>query len=232
MIDILFHDDVLVAVNKPSGLLVHKSWVAKDAKEFALQTVRDQIGCHVYPIHRLDRPTSGVLLFAKSADIAARCAEAWPAAQKIYWAIVRGYFPAEVFVDHPLKTLVDYGEQGEAQEAQTAFRCLQQFCLPIPVDKYPEARYSLVEAKPQQGRTHQIRRHLKHLSHPIIGDPRYGKSVHNYFFTEHLGSQRLLLHARELHIKHPVSGADLIIRAPLDNAMQHIFSTFNWLTTE
>lgn len=220
-----------MAVNKPSGLLVHKSWVAKDAKVFALQLVRDQIGQFVYPIHRLDRPTSGVLLFGLSSDVAQKMGGQWEQAVKTYWAVVRGHMREAVRVDHPLKGMADYGQQVETvQEAQTRFRPLGKTEIPICIDKYPQSRYGWVEAIPEQGRTHQIRRHLKHLSHPIIGDARYGKGKHNRYFAEHMHASRLLLHARKLNILHPITQQPLEIVAPLDECMQVLFDQFDWQT--
>ena len=228
---ILYQDSHLVAVNKPSGLLVHKSWVAKDAKEFALQMVRDQIGEFVYPVHRLDRPTSGVLLFALSSEVAQKMAELWPTAEKTYWAVVRGHLKKAVNVEHPLKGMADYGQDVDTvQEAQTDFRPFAEVEIPVCIDKYPQSRYSWVEAKPKQGRTHQIRRHLKHLSHPIIGDARYGKGKHNRYFAEHLNAPRLLLHARHLKIQHPITQQVLEIEAPLDECMANLLRQFGWST--
>lgn len=228
-ISILYRDAYLVAVNKPSGLLVHKSWVAKDAKVFALQLVRDQIGEFVYPIHRLDRPTSGVLLFALSSEVAKQMGELWPQAEKTYWAVVRGHLRDAIRVDHPLKGMADYGQQVDTeQEAQTRFRPLAKTEIPVCIDKYPQSRYGWVEAIPEQGRTHQIRRHLKHLSHPIIGDARYGKGKHNRYFAEHLNAGRLLLHARKLCFTHPVTQQTVEIEAPLDDSMNALFERFGW----
>lgn len=228
-IPILYQDAHLVAVNKPSGLLVHKSWVAKDAKVFALQLVRDQIGEFVYPIHRLDRPTSGVLLFALNSDIAKKMAEQWQDAEKVYWAIVRGHLHEPIRVDHGLKGMADYGQQVETvQEAQTRLKPMGTAEIPVSIDKYPQSRYGWVEAIPEQGRTHQIRRHLKHLSHPIIGDARYGKGKHNRYFAEHMNAGRLLLHARTLRILHPITQQPLEIEAPLDESMQQLFDQFGW----
>lgn len=229
MLDVLYQDEYLIAVNKPSGLLVHKSWVAKDAKEFALQTVRDQCGQHVFPIHRLDRPTSGVLLFAFSGSLAQQVHENWHTAEKTYWAVVRGWLQEPVLVDHALKGMKDYGQDVDTeQEAQTQFTPLNKIEIEAEIDRYPQSRFSWVEAKPNQGRTHQIRRHLKHLSHPIIGDARYGKGKYNRYFAEHLEAGRLLLHARELKVLHPISEEVITITAPLEGYMLGLFERFAW----
>lgn len=232
-IPILYQDDYLVAVNKPSGLLVHKSWVAKDAKEFALQTVRDMTGKHVFPVHRLDRPTSGVLLFAFSGDIAQQIQSQWHEADKQYLAVTRGWLKEPIKVDHPLKGMVDYGQDSETeQEAQTLFTPLAQAQIDAAIDKYPQSRFGLVKAQPLQGRTHQIRRHLKHLSHPIIGDARYGKGKYNRYVAEFLACPRLLLHAEQLSFTHPVSQQKIRVLAPIEGDMAQLFDQFNWpLTT-
>jgi tRNA pseudouridine65 synthase len=230
---ILFQDDYLIAVNKPSGLLVHKSWVAKDAKEFALQTVRDMSGKHVFPVHRLDRPTSGVLLFAFSGEIAQKVQAHWEHAEKTYWAVVRGWLKQSVLVDHPLKGMVDYGQDSNTeQEAKTHFQVIDTVEIDAEIDRYPKSRFSWIQATPQQGRTHQIRRHLKHISHPIIGDARYGKGNYNRYFAEHLASNRLLLHARELKISHPITAQPLTFTAELEGHIKDLFVRFNWLQTD
>lgn len=228
-LSILYQDDHLIAVNKPSGLLVHKSWVAKDAKEFALQTVRDMVGKHVFPIHRLDRPTSGVLLFAFSGSMAQQVQEQWENAEKTYWAVVRGWLKQSILVDHALKGMADYGQDTDTQqEAQTQFKPLDKIEIDAEIDRYPQSRFSWVEAKPLHGRTHQIRRHLKHLSHPIIGDARYGKGKYNRYMGEHYGADRLLLHAHQLSFSHPITKETITVTAPLEGAMKDLFEEFNW----
>jgi tRNA pseudouridine65 synthase len=228
-IPILYQDDALIAVNKPSGLLVHKSWVAKDAKEFALQTVRDMVGKHVFPVHRLDRPTSGVLLFAFSGELAQQVQSQWHEAEKIYLAVVRGWLKEPIKVDHALKGMTDYGQDSETeQDAQTLFTPLAQVEINATIDKYPQSRFGLVKAQPLQGRTHQIRRHLKHLSHPIIGDARYGKGKYNRYVGEHLSCPRLLLHAAQLTVIHPITQQPITIHAPIEDDMAQLFNRFNW----
>lgn len=228
-LSILYQDEYLVAVNKPSGLLVHKSWVAKDAKEFALQTVRDMTGKHVFPVHRLDRPTSGVLLFTFSGELAQQVQSQWDDAKKIYLAVVRGWLKEPIKVDHPLKGMTDYGQDSETeQDAQTLFTPMAQVEIDAAIDRYPQSRFSLVQAQPLQGRTHQIRRHLKHLSHPIIGDARYGKGKYNRYVAEHLSCPRLLLHASQLTFIHPITQQSLTIKAPIEGHMAQLFEQFNW----
>ena len=203
-LDIVYQDDDLAVINKPSGLLVHRSRIASEAREFAMQMLRDQIGQHVYPVHRLDRPTSGLLIFALSSEIATKMSESFATSQveKQYHAVVRGYLPEEGTVDYPLKEELDKiadaqaDKDKEAQEAVTHFRCLEKVELPFKVSKkHDTTRYSLVELTPETGRKHQLRRHMAHLRHPIIGDTNHGDGRHNRFFREHFDSHRLLLAA-------------------------------------
>jgi len=235
-LDILYRDDSLIAINKPSGLLVHRSTVDRHETRFAMQMLRDQIGQHVYPVHRLDKPTSGVLLFALSSACAQLAGElfAQKRVQKTYLAVVRGYAPTEGSIDHPLTEIHDKisdkkaQKNKPAQDALTHFKCLAQIELPIAVDKYPQSRYSLVRCQPQTGRKHQIRRHLKHLNHPIIGDAKHGKGNHNRFFQQHFNLRRLLLAATELHLPHPYTGKPLHICAPLDTGFTDLLYQFDW----
>lgn len=197
---ILYEDAHLVAVNKPAGALVHRGW-GDDAVPI-LQQLRDQVGQHVYPVHRLDRATSGVLLFAKSSEVArdVHALFAGRAVTKQYLALCRGHDPLLVRVDHPLAK----EKGGEAKSAVTEFRLIGR-----------SGRYGLFDVTPVTGRMHQIRRHMKHASHPIIGDVRYGKGEHNRIFREEYGFHRLGLHCRALGLTHPRTGQVLLISASL-----------------
>lgn len=210
-LEILFQDEHYVAVNKPTGLLVHRTNLANDAEEFALQIVRDQTQKHLYPIHRLDRKTSGVLLFAFSADAAQKMQAtlASDATQKRYLAIVRGHFPEEIYVDHPLKNL-----KGKKQEAQTQFRCLRRAECDFPSGKFATSRYSLIEALPKTGRMHQIRKHCNHLRHPIIGDRPHGCNKQNKLLGERFGLAEMMLHASDFRFQHPFTQKETHIHAP------------------
>ncbi|HEY4574521.1 MAG TPA: pseudouridine synthase [Thermoanaerobaculia bacterium] len=196
----LYQDRCLLAVNKPAGLAVHRG-MAQD-RTFALQLVRGQAGKHVHAVHRLDRATSGVLLFALDPETAGRMQERFAGGQvgKRYLALVRGIPPESGVIDHPIPR--DVG--GPRVPAVTEFRRLAVF-----------ERYALVEARPRTGRLHQIRRHLKHLSHPLIGDVRYGKGEHNRLFRERFGLHRLALHALELAFEHPETDEPVRIVAPV-----------------
>jgi tRNA pseudouridine65 synthase len=202
---------------------------------FAMQMLRDQIGQHVFPVHRLDKPTSGVLVFALNAEIAALMGNLFfeHHLQKTYIAIVRGVAPEHVLLDYPLTEDLDkYTDQkaraSEAKPAITEFFRLAHVALPYAVDKYPESRYSLVKCMPKTGRKHQIRRHLKHLSHPIIGDAKHGKGNHNRFFQQKFNANRLLLAATELSFTHPVLNTELQLTAPLDQTMTQLIHEFAW----
>ncbi len=221
-LEIVYQDEYLVAINKPSGLLVHRSWLDKAATQFAMQMLRDQLGQYVYPIHRLDRPTSGLLLFALSSEIAKIMSEQFAARepQKTYYAVVRGWCDHGE-LDYPLKEELDkIADKHASQEASfkaavTQYQCLQQVELPYPVGRYQSARYSLMELMPKTGRKHQLRRHLAHLRHPIVGDTSHGDGKQNAFAKQTLGNQRLLLHAAKLVCSHPVTGEAITMVAPL-----------------
>jgi tRNA pseudouridine65 synthase len=237
-LEVLYQDDYLVAVNKPSGLLVHRSPIDRHETRFALQTVRNQTGRRVYPIHRLDKPTSGVLLFAFSSEVARSLVECFAAGavKKTYLAVVRGYAPDEGTIDYPLVEDQDKhdhiytGIDKEAQAAITDFSCLARIELQSSVGRYATSRYSLVSAAPRTGRRHQLRRHFKHIFHPIIGDTRYGEGRHNRFFREEFGVHRLLLHAVELTFLHPVTGKPVNLTAPLDLELTALFRRLNWIS--
>lgn len=227
---VLYQDEHYVAVDKPAGLLVHRSRVDRGAKRFALQTVRDQVGRHVYPVHRLDKPTSGVLVFALHAEAARLLSGAFAEreVEKTYLALIRGFVDEAGVVDYPLKEKLDKTTDGRAdpekpaQEAVTAYRRLAQVELPYAVSRYPTSRYALVEARPRTGRKHQLRRHFKHIFHPIIGDGKYGDHRHNRFFRERFECRRMLLEAVELVFTHPYTGMEVRVSAQIDGAFQEV----------
>jgi tRNA pseudouridine65 synthase len=215
---VLHADEHLVAIDKPPGLLVHRTQLAAHEDEAALQLLRDQLGQPVWPVHRLDRGTSGVLLFALSADVASLLGRMFEQGQmeKRYLALVRGWPGAdEGLVDHPLARDPELPSAGQTMlEAQTRWRVLQRLEWPVTTDaRFATTRVARLEAEPLQGRRHQIRRHLKHIAHPILGDATHGKGPLNRAVAEHLGVKRLWLHAHALQLRHPVSGAVLTLRA-------------------
>jgi len=235
-LDILFQDEYFVAVDKPAGLFVHRSYLDRHEKYFALQLVRDQVGQYVYPVHRLDRPTSGVLLFALTEEVARLMNEQFSSRQvnKTYYALTRGHLLGEGIVDHPLKEQHDkiadkFAQQNkEAQSAVTQYESVATATLPIAVGKYPSVRYSFVKLMPETGRKHQIRRHLSHLRYPIIGDINHGDNKQNPFFHQHFGFKRLMLQAKSLAFTHPITGNEIVIESRFDNQWQQVFTQLGW----
>ena len=233
---ILYRDECIVAIDKPPNLLVHRSEIDRHETRFAIQILRDQIGQRVWPAHRLDRGTSGILIFGLSPEIASALGRQFEAGtvEKCYLAIVRGYPPAAGSIDHPLSRQRDpyefRGERSsmEAQPALTHFRKLAEIELPVAVDRYPSSRYALLELNPLTGRRHQLRRHLKHIAHPIIGDATYGKGRHNRYFAEHLDCHRLLLACTEMSFVHPINGQRLKIKAPVSGEFAATLARFGW----
>ena len=233
---IIYRDEQLIAIDKPAGLLVHRTVLDRHETRFAVQLLRDQIGQRVHPVHRLDRGTSGVLLFALDRAIASTLSEQFEAQRvdKTYLAVVRGHPPEAGRIDHALTRQYDDYEFrnpasiAAAQDAITDYRRLATVELAQRVDRYPTSRYALLELKPQTGRRHQLRRHLKHLAHPIIGDATYGKGRHNRLFQELFGSHRLLLACLEMRLTHPVSGLPLTLRAPLAADFSDVLGKLGW----
>jgi tRNA pseudouridine65 synthase len=225
MLDIIYRDEYLIAINKPHGLLVHRSPIAADADEFALQLLRDQVNLKVNPVHRLDRKTGGVLLFAfdKQTETAMQQQFMDNQVHKKYLAVVRGHTPDNESIDYPLRK-----ENGTLQEAFTAYTTLQRVELDVPLGKHGTSRYSLVEVEPTTGRMHQIRKHLSHVFHPIIGDTTHGCNKQNKLFKEKWEMNTLLLHASQLSFQHPVTNADTLINAPLHDEFKRIMQLMNW----
>lgn len=229
MLEIIYEDERYVAVNKPNGLLVHRTRIAEEKKEFALQMLRDQLGYPVYTAHRLDRGTSGVLLFGKDPEAVSPIVKAFEEKQvdKVYYAIVRGYTPEKDTIDSPIRPDKDHRHKAP-QEAVTHFERLATVELPIPVGRYSTARYSLVKVMPETGRMHQIRKHFAHIRHYIVGDKRHGDWRHNQMFREQLESPIMLLHAAALSFKHPFQEINIEIKAPLPAHFERLCFQFGW----
>ncbi|MEA3228954.1 MAG: tRNA pseudouridine(65) synthase TruC [Campylobacterota bacterium] len=231
-LEILYQDKYLVAINKPSGLLVHKSIIDRGEIYFAMKILRDQIERWVYPIHRLDKPTSGVLLFALDSATAKIMSEQFKehTIEKTYIAIVRGYIEERGYIDYPLSVKLDKIADKdskalkEPQDAQTAFKRLDTIEVDFAVGRYEKSRYSLVELKPKTGRKHQLRRHMKHLSHHILGDTKYGRGEHNKMIRKEFDCHRLLLHATQLKISHPYTDKKVVINSKCDENFSRFFS--------
>lgn len=233
---IFYQDEQLVAVNKPTGLLIHRSDIDRHETENAMKIVRDQVGQWVYPVHRLDKATSGVLVFALDRETARQMTLLFSDAKvsKTYLAVVRGFTSEADRIDHPLKDCWDKMTDQKAdrekpgKDAVTDYQRLATVELPYPVGRYASARFSLVQASPKTGRNHQIRRHMKHVFHPIIGDTTYGDGKQNDFFRRHFQCGRLLLHARSISFPHPCTGQLLHIEAPLDAAFSGLLEILHW----
>ncbi|MBE5253522.1 tRNA pseudouridine(65) synthase TruC [Mixta mediterraneensis] len=236
MLEILYQDEWLVAVNKPAGWLVHRSWLDRHEKVFVMQTVRDQIGQHVFTVHRLDRPTSGVLLMGLSSEVGRLLSQQFEQhqVQKTYHAVLRGWLESSGTLDYPLMEERDKiadkfaSETRIAQPALTDYQALAKVEMPVPVGRYPTSRYSLIELSPKTGRKHQLRRHMSHLRHPMIGDSTHGDLKQNRGAAQHFGANRLMLHASSLSLTHPVTGESLLIRAGLDSVWQNLMNQFGW----
>ncbi|OYD45540.1 pseudouridylate synthase [Sphingobacterium cellulitidis] len=224
MLEIIFEDEDLIAINKPHGLLVHKSSIAADTSEFALQLLRDQIGKKVYPAHRLDRKTAGVLLFSlnKEMDSAIQTAFSQNLIKKEYLAVLRGHTEPEGTIDYPLKK-----ENGTIQEALTHYKTLAQTEIDLPFGKFQTSRYSLVLAEPQTGRMHQLRRHFAHIFHPIIGDRPHGCNKQNKLWKDTFEHDTMLLHAKKIQFKHPINQQDIIIEANIQPEFQRALDLLN-----
>lgn len=258
MLEILYQDADCVVVNKPANMLVHRSWLDSHATEFVVQTLRDQLGQYVYPVHRLDKPTSGVLLFGLSSESARQLCEQFEQGEveKTYLAVVRGYLSVEGqtsgLIDYPLKHILDkiadkptldnlndnlvnpetHRANPQAQllqPAQTLYACLattEQAFQARP--RYPTSRYSLAKLTPITGRKHQLRRHMKHIFHPIIGDTSYGDHHQNRAIREHLGVNRLMLHAHTLRFYELKNKQKITVTAPLDKDWQTLCQRFGF----
>lgn len=225
MLEVLYSDPRLVAVAKPSGLLVHRTCEADD-RETCMTLLRNRLRRWVYPVHRLDRGASGALLFALDPEMARLVTDLFTARliKKSYVAVVRGDLPDEGDVDSPL-----IEEPGKAPaEARTLYRRLARVELAVPIGRYPTARYSLGLITPLTGRMHQIRRHMAHIRHPLVGDVNHGEGRHNRLFRERFGVSRLLLHATSLCLPHPETGEELTIKARVPDELGPLFEALSF----
>jgi len=224
-LQILFQDDYLIAINKPHGLLVHRSGIAADATDFALQMVKEETGKYIYSIHRIDRKTGGVLLFSFDPKVQ-RALQLQLETQKIrkrYLAIVRGHPEKKGTIDYPLTN-----DRGTKQNAVTEFTTLERVELDFPSSNQLSSRYALLEIHPLTGRHHQIRKHLAHINHPIIADRPHGCNKQNKLFLEKFGLMTMLLHAAELGFAHPVTGENVNIKAPLQTEFRRMTETLGF----
>ncbi|MDC0584567.1 pseudouridine synthase [Bacteroidales bacterium] len=221
---IIYRDEYLIAIDKPHGLLVHRSKYARDAKVFALQELRNQIDQHVYPCHRIDRKTSGVLLFALDENTNSLMQQqfAGTGVEKQYHAIVRGHTPDKGTIDYAL-----INEQGKQQDALTHYVTLKRFEIDVPLGKFNTSRYSLVEVYPQTGRMHQIRKHFAHIFHPIVGDRPHGCNKQNKLFKERWNMISMMLHARKLEFMHPILKKTICLSATYSEEFMETMEILN-----
>lgn len=235
---VLYEDEYLVAVHKPAGLLVHPSWIAPARTPNLVSMLKQRYpGETVHTVHRLDRATSGVILFARRKEVGQHLQQQFieRSVHKTYLCVVRGWAEEAGIIDYALKPIHDkYADplanpDKEPKEAVSEYRRLATVSLPIAVGRYPEARYSLVEVKPKTGRKHQIRRHMKHILHPIVGDTKHGEGRHNRLFREHLDSHRLLLMAVAIEFEHPVTGQKVKIESGVGDDVRGLFKRLGWV---
>ncbi len=211
---LLYEDNHYVAINKPSGLLVHRTGIDASETRFAMQMLRDQLGRRVYPAHRIDKPTSGVLLFALDSEALVEIKKGFEENRisKEYQAIVRGHAPRSGEIDRPLRQLLDFGPKAKSEKEQSAltrYQLISKTETPYPSGPYQTTRYSYVSCEPQTGRRHQLRRHMAHIDCPIIGDTK-----RNAAFREQYGFVRLFLHAARIAFTHPITREQIAINAP------------------
>lgn len=227
---LIYQDESMVIIDKPSGLMTHKSRIAEDNEYSAMERLRDQIGAWVYPVHRLDRATSGALVFGKDQESARALHQAFAngAVHKRYWAVTRGHAPESEEIDRPLKEKRDRitdrnADQNKApQEAKTSVKTLAHCVIPVALGRYPSARFSLVDLSPKTGRRHQLRRHLAGINYPIIGDTTHGRGEQNRFFRDQFLCDRLLLAAVGINLPHPKSGQGINLEVPLSGVMSAV----------
>ncbi len=228
-LEIIFEDDYLLCVTKPNNVLVHHAFHSRNVAEedSLLQIIQNEKGLKVYPVHRLDRKTSGIILLAKETHFVSKFQELFTnnEIQKTYFGIVRGFSPDTKTIDSPVK-----GRDGKVhKEALTHLKTLEKVTLEIPVKPYDSSRYSLVELSPKTGRMHQLRVHTNKISHPLIGDTKYGDKNHDIMFDENFGCKNLFLHAGKLEFIHPFTSKELTLKATFPKDWIGLFEEFSWI---
>lgn len=227
-LEIIFEDDYLLCVSKPNNVLVHHAYHSRNVADEAslLQIVKNETDLKVYPIHRLDRKTSGIILLAKEKEYVAKFQELFTndLIQKTYFGVVRGFSPDVKTIDSPVK-----GRDANVhKDALTELKTLANITLDIPVKPYYSSRYSLVQLSPKTGRMHQLRVHMNKISHPLIGDAKYGDKNHDVMYAENFGWQNLFLHAGKLEFTHPFTSEKLILKASFPEDWLALFNEFDW----
>lgn len=227
-IEILYEDNYILCVSKPNNVVVHHAHHSRNVADEAslLQLINEQCGVKTFPIHRLDRKTSGIILLAKKSEYVANFQSLFTnnEIQKTYFGIVRGHAPETKIIDTPVK-----GRDANVhKDAETHLSTKKTVIIDIPVKPYDSSRYSLVQLLPKTGRLHQLRIHMNKISHPLIGDPKYGDKNHNMMFAEKFNCENLFLHAHSLEFVHPHSNDKLTIIADFPDDWKKIFNEFNW----
>jgi len=226
-IEILFEDDYIIIVNKPNNSLIHNSYYARNIKEpTLLELLNEQFGYDFYPVHRLDRKTSGVLVLAKQKENVAIFQELFNTneIEKIYLGIVRGFVQETKLITSPVKN----PDTQVYKDAETNCEPLNTKQLDIAVYPYENSRYSLVKLTPTTGRMHQLRIHMNKISHPIVGDYKYGDRFHNRMFEQEFNCCNLFLHAHQLNFTHPISKTKINVKAGLPVDWIKIMDLFKW----
>ncbi|MDR6239843.1 pseudouridine synthase [Aureibacter tunicatorum] len=232
MLEILHYDEHLIAINKPKGMLVHRSPLARQEKIFAMQTLRDQVGHHVFPLHRIDRPTSGVLLFGTNKESATALQKSFEDKKvtKKYLALVRGFIDDVITINHPINNEYDETLRDAISQVKPLYQTEVNICTN---PNFPTSRYTLAEAEPITGRTHQLRKHFAHIRHYIIGDKKHGDNKQNKAFMKHYNMNDLLLHSYHTIIPHPFNQEEKIsIKAPLPKHFSEILQKINIPTNQ
>ncbi|MDX6745934.1 pseudouridine synthase [Polaribacter sp. PL03] len=225
---VVFEDEYLLCVSKPNNMLVHHAHHSRNVADETslLQLIQEEKGIKAYPIHRLDRKTSGIILLAKDTSYVSKFQELFTnnEIEKTYYGVVRGFSPEAKTIDSPVK-----GRDANVhKEALTYLKTLAQVTLDVPVKPYDSSRYSLVEMKPKTGRMHQLRVHTNKISHPLIGDAKYGDKNHDVMFDENFGWKNMFLHAGKLEFKHPFSEEELVLKANFPEDWISLFKEFSW----
>lgn len=228
MIPIIYQDEFCVLVSKPNNVLVHHAHHSRNKADESslLQLLEDQLGQRFYPIHRLDRKTSGILLLASKTAYVSKFQELFTNnhIQKTYYGVVRGFSPSSKVIDSPVK-----GRDADVyKEAETHLKTLHNITLNIPVKPYDSSRYSLVELQPKTGRLHQLRIHMNKISHPLINDAKYGDKNHDLMYEQEFGWTKLFLHASSLEFTHPFNHQHLKLKAQFPQDWLDLFEKFEW----
>ena len=227
-LDLIYEDETIICINKPNNVLVHHAFHSRNVADETslLQAIEAQFKIKVYPIHRLDRKTSGIILLAKKTEFVSKFQALFTnnEIEKIYYGVVRGHAVKEKTIDSPVK-----GRDAKVhKEALTHLKTLATVVLDIPVKPYESSRYSLVELKPKTGRMHQLRVHMNKISHPLIGDAKYGDKNHDMMYVANFGFQNLFLHAGQLQFIHPFSTEKLNLKAEFPKDWISLFENFDW----